>query len=659
VSGARSVVANVPAGVPVLDDDVIIVKDERKNENPQAVVENSVPLVNDREEHANNNNNNNASSSSSTPAPQRAPKSNARAPTIPPEESVASRIRGKPAAAEEFSPFYDQEYWNKRAQDYEKRKRAASASSVSNGDNLLAVIADNEKEPSNHDEVLKSSQRDEWLAAEREEIKSQVENKSFVIIPRSSVPSEHRVLQSRWVYKLKRDVNNRIARFKARLVAKGYFQRQGIDYFDTFAPVMAYRTLRVILSLAAMMDLEIKQVDIVTAFLHADVKEDIYMELPDGYEKDDKVMKLKKAIYGIKQAPRAWNTLFNQVLISLGFKRLRSDACVYFDDFIIIGIFVDDVLIMYASQHEDRWLTIKRQLFNRFKAKDLGYAQFILGMRITRDRENRYIYLDQEAYLGRVIETFKMGLSSMHRGCNTPMIPNVRPTTGDHLKDTDKPYTSAIGSLMYASVSTRPDIAYAVNSLAQFNKEPKEVHWESVLRIVKYLSNTIDYKLRLGGSNMAVAVYTDADWAGDKSDAKSVSGGVTCFGEGTVDWLSRKQKTVALSSMEAEFNAAVPAVQNALWIKQLLFELNKPTVGAVSILEDNEAAIDYCKNGGDSHRTRHFNIKYKFVQDHVEQENVVFKWIESKNQLADMLTKPLSVAPFCAFRDRLLSRVRS
>jgi hypothetical protein len=252
-----------------------------------------------------------------------------------------------------------------------------------------------------------------------------------------------------------------------------------------------------------------------------------------------------------------------------------------------------------------------------------------------------------------------MSLSIPYRGCDTPMMPKSRPVTGDHLENTKNPYCSAIGSLMYASVSTRPDIAYAVNALAQFNNEPKVIHWEAVLRIAKYLSNTIDYKLRLGGNKISVAIYTDADWAGDKSDAKSVSGGVTCLGEGTVDWLSRKQKTVALSSMEAEFNAAVHAVQNALWIKQLLSELNQPVKGAVPVLEDNEATIDYCRNGGNSHRARHFNIKYKFVQDHVEKGNVELEWIDSKYQLADMLTKSLSVGPFGVFRDRLLSRVRS
>jgi len=504
-------------------------------------------------------------------------------------------------------------------------------------------------EPKNRKEAMASPQKAQWLAAEHEEMQSQRENNTYTLVPRASVPAGKRVLDSRFVYKPKLSLSGAVARYKVRLVVRGFMQEHGVDYFETFAPVMAYRTLRVLLSLAASLNLEIKQFDIVTAFLHAPVKEEIYMDLPDGYSVDDMVAKLHKAIYGIKQAPRAWNTLLNQVLVGLGFKRMRSDSCVYSHGHIILAVFVDDIIVLYPLQHESLWISLRDQLMTRFRTKDLGDAQIILGMRITRDRHHRSLFLDQESYVRRIVERFG---GDKGRAVATPIDARIESITDASI--TKQPFRELIGSLLYAAVSTRPDIAYATCTLAQHCASATDAHYEAGLRVVRYLNGTAMLRLRLGGTSIRAMQYTDADWAGEKSSAKSMSGGVTLVGDGAVSWHSRKQSTVSLSSMESEYYALASGVQDALWIHQLLFELGKPIIGGVPLLVDNSAVIDYCKRGGDVHRSRHVNIKYHFVRDHVEKEHIHLQWVPSAEQLADIFTKPLERAPFEYLRALLL-----
>ena len=216
--------------------------------------------------------------------------------------------------------------------------------------------------------------RDKWKPAMDDEMKSQKDNKTWIIVARTSVPAGKRVLQCKWVFKIKCDADGNPVRYKARLCAKGYQQRPGVDYFDTFAPVISYKTLRLLLTIAAVYDYEIKQIDVVTAFLNAPMNEEVYMELPDGYGSDGNVVRLLRAIYGTKQAPHSWNDTVDKQMKACGFNRLRSDACVYVKNKIIIGVFVDDFIILYHKSIESLWLSEKSQLFSAFKINDLGDA---------------------------------------------------------------------------------------------------------------------------------------------------------------------------------------------------------------------------------------------------------------------------------------------
>jgi hypothetical protein len=358
-------------------------------------------------------------------------------------------------------------------------------------------------EPSSYEEAMLSPDRNKWKQAMDEEIKSQKDNKTWIVVTRASVPDGKRVLQCKWVLKIKRDADGNPVRYKARLCAKGFMQKYGEDYFDTFAPVISYKTLRLLLTIAAVYDYEIKQIDVVTAFLNAPITEEVYMELPDGYGSDGNVVRLLRAIYGTKQAPHAWNETVNKQMKSCGFHRLRSDACVYIKNKIIIGVFVDDFIILYHQSIESLWLTEKAKLFSAFKINDLGDASYILGMRITRQRQQRVILLDQESYIQRVGRTYGV-VASLSNRSTVPM--DKRPSTKDSpVSDEEKasmndcPYRAIIGSLMYSALSTRPDIAYASVALAQYSANPGMAHWSAARRIVQYLMDTSHYKLRLGG----------------------------------------------------------------------------------------------------------------------------------------------------------------
>lgn len=524
-----------------------------------------------------------------------------------------------------------------------------------------AVAATAVGEPGSYREAMSSKEAAQWRAAMEEEMRSQAGCRSWETVQRSAVPNGKRILPCKWVYKLKLATDGSIARYKARVVAKGFMQRHGVDYFETYAPVMAYKTLRVLLSLAAIFNYEIKQFDITTAFLHAPIEEELYMELPEGFGQPGMVARLRRAVYGIKQAPRAWNDELHSFLTSLGFKRLRTDQCVYIRGQLILGLFVDDVIAIYPSdtEHAAEWEETRCAIFRRFTAKDLGDAHVILGMRITRDRQRRQLFLDQRAYIDKVVSQFGEELSG-GRSVATPM--HERPAAADRPTNateraamTEHPFHQLIGSLLYASISTRPDISFAVSALAQHSADPGSAHWAQALRVLRYLSLTSALALRLGGESAVVNVYTDADWAGDKKDAKSMSGAVTLIGDGPVQWSAKKQTQVSLSSMESEYYAMAGGVQDALWLHSLLCELRHAQSTSATLHVDNESAIAYCKTGGDQQRTRHFNVKYHFVRDHIKQQTIALRWIDGKSQLADIFTKPLDRGDFERHRARLLN----
>ena len=328
-------------------------------------------------------------------------------------------------------------------------------------------------------------------------------------------------------------------------------------------------SIRFVLGLAASLDLEIEQMDVKTAFLHGDLEEEIYMEQPEGFVvkgKEDYVCRLKKSLYGLKQAPRQWYKKFESVMVQQGFKKITSDHCVFVqhfsdNDFIILLLYVDDMLIV--GHNSSRIDKLKKELSKFFAMKDLGPARQILGMQITRDRETKKLWLSQEKYIEKVLQRFHMDKSKV---VSTPLALHFRLSTSNApTSDKEKeemqhvPYASAVGSLMYAMVCTRPDIAHAVGVVSHFLSNHGKEHWNAVKQILRYLRGTSNLKLCFGIGKPVLYGYTDSDMAGDVDSRKSTSGYLITFAGGAVAWQSRLQKCVALYTTEAEFIAATEA----------------------------------------------------------------------------------------------------
>jgi hypothetical protein len=521
-------------------------------------------------------------------------------------------------------------------------------------------------EPKSYKEAMKSKDAENWKEATNKEHDSLISNGTW---KKCKLPPGREPIGCKWVYKVKIDKDGKVERYKARLVAKGYSQKEGIDYTETFAPVLKYKSLRILLSIAAIKDMEVKQMDVETAFLNAEIKEEVYMEQPEGFDDGkDTVCRLLKTLYGTKQASHEWNNTLNDFIVSLGFIRCKSDTCTYIkmsknSNPIIIAVFVDDIIIMYSKIDEKEWLQYKKSFMEAFKMKDLNDAEWILGIRITRDRTARTIKLDHEVQINKSLETFNMN------ECNPASTPTEAkklsyddcPKAEEEKYEASKlPYKSIVGSLQYIALSTRPDIAYAVNQLSRFIANPGQSHWQAGKRVLRYLKGTAKssllYKDYDGNQNTKIEIFCDADWAGDTEDRKSTTGVIIKLNGCPIIWLSKKQSTVALSTAEAEYIAIATALQELLWINQYLTELNLKDNETATLKSDNQAAIRIATNDTLHSRSKHIDIRYHFIREVVKRGEVELNWISTKAQEADISTKGLDGNTFKGLRDRIMSR---
>ena len=356
-----------------------------------------------------------------------------------------------------------------------------------------------------------------------------------------------------WVYKLKRGPQGEIIRYKARWVVRGFEQEEGIDYKETFASVVKPMSYKALFAIAAALDLEIEHMDVKTAFLYGDIDEEVYVEQP--HEMDDgsgRVCRLNKALYGLRQSPRIWYNTLTNFLETIGFTALVADAGVFSRGHLYIAVYVDDLLI--AGPSKDEIQEIKDTLSNRFEMTDLGPCTHYLGMTVTRDRRNRILRLSQRSYIETVLQDHGMWEC---KPVLTPLEGRLEPAPEGHkATDEDKHwYAKAIGSLMYAMLGTRPDIAFAVSCCSRYMSNPAEPHIKAVKRIMRYLRGTINFELTFRGELEPLLGYSDSDWAGDTGTRRSTSGYIFNIGRGAISWSSKQQSVVALSTCEAEYMA--------------------------------------------------------------------------------------------------------
>ena len=515
---------------------------------------------------------------------------------------------------------------------------------------MMSELNESFAEPATWQEALAGPDSEAWWESMTEEIDSTTEAKTWDLV---ELPEGRTAIGCKWVQGRKRDAEGKVVRFKSRIVVKGYSQKEGVDYTETFAPVARMSDLRALLAVVAADDLELHQMDVKTAFLNGDLTEEIYMKQPPGFVvpgKERLVCRLNKALYGLKQAGRSWYKKMDSTLSKLGFTALPTDNCIYVQrsdaDAVFLLLYVDDLLI--ACRLLERVTSIKAKLAGIFSMKDMGEAQFILGLQIVRDRPNRMLSLSQSQYIDTVLRRFNMHQSvPQPTPCDTGMDlrkSTVEATAEEAREMADKPYSSAVGAIMYAMLGTRPDIAYAVSVLSQFMHAPRLPHWKAVKRLLRYLQFTKDHKLHYGvHTPHHFHGYTDSNWAGDKGDRRSTCGYVFFLHGGAINWRSRKQKSVALSSVEAEYVAACEAGRDAVHWRSFLSDLGSPLLvpGPITIHCDSQGAIALSKNPEHHDRSKHIDIAYHWIRQQQAEGVIGLEYMNTQLMVADVLTKPL------------------
>jgi hypothetical protein len=516
-------------------------------------------------------------------------------------------------------------------------------------------------DPITVDEAFSGPEADAWRQAVKEELGSLNENSTW---EPATLPAGFKVVGCKWVFKRKRDENGNVVRYKARLVCKGYTQRQGWDYNETFAPVLHHKTLRILLALVAKEDYELKHMDVKTAFLNATMKEEVYIQLPPGCPDAGTICRLKKTLYGLKQAPREWNEDFNNTITSMGYNRCISDPCVYIKTTktgksIIMGLFVDDIVPAFHKLDESEYEADKKILMNHYTISDLGDMKLILGMRVTRNRQKRVLTLDHEAKIEQLLRQYQM---EQCLPVNTPEEPGTEVSSAlEHDNEiVNVPYRELVGALNYLAVSTRPDICHAVSVLCRYFSCPTQELWTAAKRVLRYLRGSAKLGLTFDGGISGIGLemtpcYSDSNWANDKYDRKSTSGWLIKFAGCTVNWSSKRQSTVALSTAEAEYMAMSEAVQEIMWTRQMLSELKLVPKAPTVLYCDNQAAIANAVNGKFHGRMKHVDIKLHFVRQAVQNSMVKMEWIPTMEQEADIFTKGLGGPQFNRLRGMIMS----
>ena len=504
------------------------------------------------------------------------------------------------------------------------------------------LLYDDYDEPKTYEDVLNHEDKDEWLQAMREEIDCMEDCNAWTLIENND---NKRVIDTKWVFKLKIDPINNEKRYKARLVARGFSQKFGEDYDEVFAPVVRQETWRTLLTISGIKNYHVKHFDIKTAFLYGDLEETIFIKQPKGFENKNKnfVCKLNKSLYGLKQSAKNWNNKIDSILKQDGFSRSEVDMCLYTkkveDKIIYILVYVDDLNV--ATNCEKLLYDIELLLVKNFRIKNLGDISFYLGIEINR-YEDGIFRIHQKTYINKLLKVFKIEDA---KGSKIPLDTGYfKNEAGKDLLENNVQYRKAIGSLLYLAVNTRPDIAVAVSILSRKVESPSNKDWTEVKRLLKYLKTTQDEKLKLGGSSdygTSFLAYSDADWAGDTIDRRSTSGFVIKLFNSAVSWRSQKQPTVSLSSTEAEYIALTETCKEVLWfiglLKDMFIDVNIPIV-----YEDNQSALTLLDTSGVKTRSKHIDVKYHFARDLKSSGKILFEYCPTHNMLADMMTKPLT-----------------
>ncbi|KAJ9555814.1 hypothetical protein OSB04_010428 [Centaurea solstitialis] len=508
------------------------------------------------------------------------------------------------------------------------------------GNVCLYVNFISENEPKEIDDALRDPA---WVSAMQEELAEFIRNNVWLLVPR---PRKRTIIGSKWIFRNKLDEIGTIIRNKARLMAQGYRQEEGIDYDETFAPVARLEAIRLFLAFAAHMNFKVYQMDIKNAFLNGKLNEEVYVAQPPGFvdpKFPDHVYKLNKALYGLKQAPRAWYDTLSTFLLSKGFVRGKIDSTLFLKKYpkhiLLVQIYVDDII--FGSTNPKLCEKFELLMKSEYKMSMMGELTFFLGLQIKQSEKG--IFINQGKYVHEMLKKFDLTSCTPMK---TPMAPPLSLDKDSKGKPVDVTlYRGMIGSLLYLTAS-RPDIMYSTCLCARYQAEPKESHLTAVKRIFRYLKGTPNMGLWYSkDSGFDLTAYSDSDFAGCKIDRKSTTGGCHLLGGKLVSWTSKKQNSVSTSTAEAEYVAAGICCAQVLWLRNQLQDYDIQ-LSKIPIYCDNTSAIAIANNPVLHSKTKHIEVRYHFIRDHVMNGDIELHFVPTEYQLADLFTKPLDVTRF-------------
>ena len=542
-----------------------------------------------------------------------------------------------------------------------------------------AATADEKKiltlgNPSTLREAFERPDREQWWDAVCYEFRALEQNRTWEI---EDLPKGVKPISVKWVLVIKKNSKGEIEKHRARLVARGFTQILGLNYeeFEQYAPVASYATMRMLLAIGNLLDMEIHQLDVDSAYLKSKLDKEIYVKIPEAYieylqaeEREDelkdgkgKALRLLKTLYGLKQSGRLWNETFVKALINQGYTRMMSDQSIFVKrvrtGLILIGVYVDDLLV--AASNPETMKMAKTELKKMFDMKDQGPVSWLLGMKINRDRENKRLTISQPAYIEKILKL------ANYEHCNpmaTPMTDiNPKPSKAKTREVIPFEYRRVVGQLMYLSTASRPDIAAAVSEAATKVNDPAREDYTRVKRILRYLKKTKDYGLVYDARNInppedwaeVIEGYADASYGDGPGTRKSRTGYTVEIGGTPIIWSSKRQKSVATSTMEAEYVAAASCTKALVAIRHVFNEMGLTIKKPIRIHEDNAACIAVANNPETSQRTKHIDIKHHMIRGHICERRITMIKCPTQEMKADILTKPLPPETFNRLRGRL------
>ena len=508
--------------------------------------------------------------------------------------------------------------------------------------------------PKTNKEALARPDGNKWRESILSELDSLVENGVWEVVKREDLTIKVNEVDSKWVHIIKRDTIGLLDRYKSRLVGKGYSQIEGVDYTETYAPVIRMSSIRLMLSMALTWKCRVTQMDVVTAYLYGPMDTDVYMKVPESYElidsnvtREKHVLKCKKGIYGLKQSGFLWNQECKQSMMKLGFSQSYSDPGLYFMEtdksMILITIYVDDILVVTKDENLRKWF--EDEFGKIYKVKLLGDVHSLLGANITVNLQDLTVEISQENYCKEMGEHYGLVMEGKQ------MVPMEAGTSlPDGESNEIREYRQMVGSAMYAASVSRPDLAFTTGYLGRFSSKCHDEHIKAGRKLIKYIYNTRDCVLQMQEvKEDRLVCYVDASHISE--GGYSVAGYAIFHDKNLISWRSKKLREATISSMESEVCALVEAVKELIWIKGLLMEIGY--YPNIVIYEDNQACIAICKKAMVNDRTRHLMAKSQFLRDSILIHNMEIKFVPTKEQLADGFTKPKGRGEFENFRKGL------